>query len=169
MRRDRLVELRRLDRSGEALAHRTHRLAVLLDNRIGRNAEALPAAQMREKTIGQTRRRLAFLGLPGPFGAAMEHAALDVDIAAADRRMERRAGGMPATNFERPTDKEVARLFDIVSTAHAEMASQTSLVEFGRGLRWRRLPLPARRALDQTLLLLAPRQRERKYRAVHWR
>ena len=76
--------------------------------------EAMPSCFQRRRCVsrrsGQTRGGLPFLGLPGPFGAAMEHAALDVDVTAPDRRMKRGAAdrGMPGpgvqTNEDEPGD-----------------------------------------------------------------
>ena len=67
MRRDMLVETRRLDGGGKTLAHRTHRLAVPLDNGMRRDAEPMPSPQMCKQPIRQAHRRLAFLRLAAPW------------------------------------------------------------------------------------------------------
>ena len=77
--------------------------------------EALPAAQMRQQSIGQAGRRLPFLGLPGPLGAAMEHAALDVDVAATDRRLKSGAAdrGMASAGVQTDEDEPRYMLADV--------------------------------------------------------
>ena len=70
----------------EALAHALDRLAVPLDHRLLGEPEPLPAAQVGKQPRRQLHRRLTLLGLPAPDRAAIEHALLKVDMAAADRR-----------------------------------------------------------------------------------
>ena len=64
---------------------------------------------MREQTIGQANRRLPLLGLAGAERAAIEHASLEVDVPAANRRHESGAAdrARPATGVE--TDQDKAR------------------------------------------------------------
>jgi hypothetical protein len=88
VRRDALADTGRGHRAAEALAHRAHRLAVPLDHRVLGDAEALPAPQVSQKARRQPDGRLTFLRLPGALGAAVEHAAIKVDVTAADRGME---------------------------------------------------------------------------------
>jgi hypothetical protein len=79
------------DGCAERLAHRTHRLAVPLDDHLLGDAEPLPTPHMREQAVGDTNRRLPFLRFPGAHGAAVEHATIEIDVPAPDRRHERRA------------------------------------------------------------------------------
>jgi hypothetical protein len=73
------------------------------------DAEPMPAPEMGEQTIGQANRRLPLLGLASANRAAIEHASLEVDVPAANRRHESRATdrARPATGVE--TNQDEAR------------------------------------------------------------
>ena len=74
----------------EALAHAFDRLPIPLDHRSLREPVSRPATQVGKQPRREPYRRLPLLRLPAADCAAIEHALLEVDVAAAYSRRQRR-------------------------------------------------------------------------------
>ena len=104
-----------LDGGRERLAHGGHRLAVPFDDRMLGDAKPMPAPQVRKQPIRQPHWRLALLGLARALRPPIEHTAIQIDMAAPDGGLERRAAdrSMARTGVEPGQDEPRNVLADI--------------------------------------------------------